>query len=430
MKVALLKHDESGNSVRQAIEMCGGLDGLKPDARVLIKPNLCTAGAHKKAFPPFGRNTTGAVVEELVVLLRRLGCRDITIGEGTVVNEEIGAVFKKALKYSGVDRIARDHGVRVVDFDEGPFESVELDGHRIDIAREALETDFLINVPVLKAHVQAVASLGMKNMKGALKPSSKKRFHKTDLDKMIAALNVRVPSNLTLIDGIYSLEHGGPFGPAHRRDLLIASTDVLAADLVGAMVMCKKPSEVGHLVEYARMTGRSLDIDSIEVLGEEIESVAMETSHEMSDEFMLEYFGVRMTWAEPPAKICSGCAMVPSVHFLYGKDNKGIKRPDVEVCIGEGATPHPESKTVFLVGDCAVNSNSDMDGAVKVKGCPPNLFDYMKILYKNTLEPGKANALMLKRATMTMLDKAGIYHEYIDHWDKPRSPEFDMSHFV
>jgi len=79
----------------------------------------------------------------------------------------------------------------------------------------------LINVPVLKTHGQCKVSLGMKNLKGCLSMSSKRAFHGKDLHRMIALLNTKIKPKLTIIDGLYAMEHGpSALGLAHRMNLL------------------------------------------------------------------------------------------------------------------------------------------------------------------------------------------------------------------
>jgi len=78
MTVALIKKSDYSNALEAAIEMCGGFKQLKPEHKVLIKPNL-VIGGRRGIFPPFGRVTTSDLMEKLVQLLIDKGCRDITI---------------------------------------------------------------------------------------------------------------------------------------------------------------------------------------------------------------------------------------------------------------------------------------------------------------------------------------------------------------
>jgi hypothetical protein len=85
-------------------------------------------------------------MEKLVRLLIDKGCRDITIGEGTPLAKELESDTTSAFKFAGMNRVAKQqYGVKLVDFEKGPFERIEMDGHRFSIVKAALEADFLIN---------------------------------------------------------------------------------------------------------------------------------------------------------------------------------------------------------------------------------------------------------------------------------------------
>jgi uncharacterized protein (DUF362 family) len=142
------------------------------------------------------------------------------------------------------------------------------------ISRTVLDSEFLINLPVLKTHHQARVSLGLKNLKGCLSMKSKMEFHRRGLDHMIAMLNTQLKPKLTVIDGIYAMENGPTaLGTAHRMDLIIAGKDNLSCDVVGSMVLGVEPSSVGHLREFASIVGRSTDLAEIDVKGENIKDV-------------------------------------------------------------------------------------------------------------------------------------------------------------
>ena len=92
---------------------------------------------------------------------------------------------------------------------------------------------------------------------------------------MIARLANRIPSSLTLLDGIYTTERGPYFeGRLRRSNILIASSDIFSADKVGAKVLGYDPCEVPHLVHAAKDFGRPIDLSDVEVVGERIEAVA------------------------------------------------------------------------------------------------------------------------------------------------------------
>jgi uncharacterized protein (DUF362 family) len=80
MVVSVVKLQEPLESLRQAIELCGGFEGLGRNDKVLIKPNICLS----EGMPIYGLVTTTSLLESLGQLLVEWGCHDISIGEGPV----------------------------------------------------------------------------------------------------------------------------------------------------------------------------------------------------------------------------------------------------------------------------------------------------------------------------------------------------------
>ena len=434
MAVALIKREKSSNSVQRAIDLCEGLRSLKNSDKVLIKPNL-VMGADQKIIPPFGIVTTASIVEELVQVLREKGCKDITIGEGSPVLKELGSNTTKAFKFSGLDRVAKEHNLKLIDFEAESFEKIELDGHPFQVAKRALETDFLINIPVLKTHGQTIVSLGMKNLKGCLKYSSKKRFHKSgNLEKLIALLNTHLNTQLTIIDGTYTLERGPSTGGlAHRRDLIIASPDILDADMVGAAVLGKNPSTIPHIKEFATQTNRSTDLNSIEIKGEKIEDVSDDLPWEPVPGSIFEDFGLKgfhVAAAKGDISICSAClGNMVFTHAMFAKDNPGIDVGNIEICIGQDSKASLNSEKVFLFGDCAIKANKGLKNAIELTGCPPDLGKYLPTLMSTILKKSKVRKLMLLRMIKMIGYKIGLYFEDFGLWEPYKSAEFDVNHY-
>jgi len=63
-----------------------------------------------------------------------------------------------------------------------------------------------------------------------------------------------------------------PDGKMHRSNLLVASADVLSADLVGAAILGYMPEKVPHIMHAADNHGRPWDFSDIEVVGESIDA--------------------------------------------------------------------------------------------------------------------------------------------------------------
>ena len=63
-----------------------------------------------------------------------------------------------------------------------------------------------------ETHDALAVTLGLKNMKGVVHPSDKKRFHKWGLAQTIVDLGQLAMPELTIVDGTVALEGVGPVG--------------------------------------------------------------------------------------------------------------------------------------------------------------------------------------------------------------------------
>jgi len=283
--VAIVRFEKRLESVRRAVDLSHGLDHLPNKANVFIKPNI-VFWTRTTPFPKWGVVTTSRVVEDMVTLLKERGIDEITIVEGIRTHDpKDRETAAHAFESLGYPVLKSRYGVKVLNVFERPFKKLDLGaGVVLNFNEDILQSDFVVNLPVLKTHSQAVVSLGIKNLKGLIDVPSRKKCHsphpKRDLNYMIARLANKLPPSFTLIDGIYTAERGPYFdGRLRRSNILIASYDIFSADKVGAKVLGYDPSEVPHLVHAAQDFGGPLDLSDVEVAGEKIETVASRHEH-------------------------------------------------------------------------------------------------------------------------------------------------------
>jgi uncharacterized protein (DUF362 family) len=439
MTVSLVKFDGSLDSLRNGIGLCGGFQKLGRNDRVLIKPNNCF---RHRIMPPYGMVTTSKVIDGVVQLLLEHGCKDISIGEGAIIGifEELEPYTKQGFKGTGIDKIAEKYGVTLLDFNQDPFRELDLGGVKIRVCRAALETDFLINIPVLKTHFQTKVSLGFKNLKGCLSQDSKKRFHMSRrLDTLICLLNEAIKSDLVVIDGIYMLEKGPETlaGTAYRKDLIIASPDIFECDVVGATILGIDPAQVDYLREFAQRHNHSFDISAIQIKGEDIESLKeqLEWRFEPDKELLTPAKITGLSAPYPGQTLCSACGATLALALsIFGKDNPGMDFGGVALYYGLGLKPERGTQKILLYGDCAIRSNKDLQNADNekaflVEGCPPALTKTLLLLMKALLNKPRMFRILLLRAMKLIGIRLGIYREIFPGWERYRSKEFDRSHF-
>jgi len=397
--VSIVKYRNPLESVRKAVELSHGLEGLPADAKVFIKPNI-VYWTRTTPFPKWGVITTSRIVEDMVMLLKERGVEDITIGEGIVLmNPNDRKTPAHAFESLGYNVLRDRYGVKCINIHERPFEKIDLgEGVALNFNADMIHSDFVVDLPVLKTHAQTMVSLGIKNLKGTLDIRSRKKSHssdpKKDLNYMVSRLSRVLPPSFTLLDGIYTNELGPSFdGKIKRSDILVASSDILSADMVGAKVLGYDPSEVPHLRQAASNYGRPDDLSDIDVVGESIASVA--SRHEYAfpyteDESLplpLKRMGIEgLAYRKYDLTLCTYCS------FLNGPILTGIVKlwkgepwDDVEVLTGKTMKPTPGKKKTILIGKCIYQANKDnphINEMIAVKGCPPSTKEIVEAFHQ------------------------------------------------
>jgi uncharacterized protein (DUF362 family) len=377
MAVALVKRpdDQTLEALRKAIEICGGFDDLKPGTKVILKPNMVMRSLFPNK-PPVGMVTPAETMECIIALLREHGCHDITIADGGVIHPELNLNTVSAYEAAGYNELSERLQVPLVDLNNGPFVTVDMEGLPVKIAKLITEAEFLIDIPVLKTHNQTKVSLGIKNLKGVIAYESKKDCHRHDLMRSIALLGRAIKVDLTIIDGTYGLQKGPTSDDYHKMDLFVAGNDILEVDIVGSWLLGYDPAEVEHLSIYAELAGRSLSLANVEVIGEKIADLAKP----------LEWYG---TWArdlialnkikgitiEPPdPTCCSGCGFgIATAVIKFFMKNPGKDFGNIAIAMGRQKITDPDMRKVIALGKCACETNSSHPNIVKVPGCPAGL---------------------------------------------------------
>ncbi|UCD00665.1 MAG: DUF362 domain-containing protein [Promethearchaeota archaeon] len=387
--VSVVNYEEPIESVRKSINLANGFEHLPSNAKVFIKPNIVYWNRHCD-YPKWGVITTSRVIEDIIILLKEQGIDDITIGEGIVSEDPKDTeTAKNAFEKLGYNLLIERYGIKVFNIFERPFEKIELaEGLTLKMNSDMLHSDFLVDLPVLKTHAQCVVSLGLKNLKGLINIASRKKMHSADpgqnLHYNVAQLANKIPPCLNIIDGIYTLERGPSFdGKAHRSNILIASTDILSADLVGAMLLDIDPLAVPHLLQAVKDRKRSLDLSDIDIKGEKVEDLA--SPHEWdyiyadNNTLPLPYqragiSGIKYhKYDETMCTYCSGLngILLSGIKMAW----KGIPYDNIEVLTGKVMKPTPGMNKTILVGQCMYNANKEdpnINEMIAVKGCPPS----------------------------------------------------------
>ncbi len=387
-KVGIVKYEKPFVSVKRAVDLSGAFDHLKTGDRVFVKPNI-VFWSRKVPMPPWGVITTTRVVEDVVKLLKDHGAGEIIIGEGTMTTEP-GDLKTPAHAFEtlGYNRLSKLYDVKILNLFEEKFIKVHLGNDiTLNCAKELLDADFVVSVPVLKTHAQTIVSLSQKNLKGCLDIKSRKKCHSNsverDLDFHVAALARLLPRASAVIDGIYSLERGPAYtGKARRTNIIAASADLLAADIAGAGLMGIDPADVPHLKIACKEKGIVPSIESIETAGEPISKTAIPHkwdfpfNHEKNLPFNLESIGVKgLSFPKFDHSLCTYCSeIIGPLQVALGNAWKGDPFDNVEILTGKIRLPSKGMNHTILMGKCQAElnrKNPDIKDAIIVPGCPP-----------------------------------------------------------
>ncbi len=385
-KVAIVKYKQPYKSTLEAVELSDALKNMPKNAKVVIKPNLL-AWNTAADFPKWGVITTSRIIEDICPILKDMGASEITLLEGVNnLDPNIEDPSEHAFSKLGYDKLEKRYGLKAVNAYTRPFEKVDLGPFSLKYAVDALESDFIVNLPVLKTHAQCQVSLAIKNLKGLIDIPSRKKCHSAipdrNLDFYVAHLADKLPPMASILDGIYTLERGPAFnGKARRSDIIVASADVISAEKVGAEILGHS-GKAGYIVKAAQNQNRAQDLSDIELLGERIEDV---TDYHMAEfEYTpdgklpapLAKVGIQgITYHKYDSTLCTGCSfMNGTLQTAIIAAHKGQPYDNIEILTGKVRQAAPGYNKTILFGNCIIKANKNnpnIKQAIKIKGCPP-----------------------------------------------------------
>jgi uncharacterized protein (DUF362 family) len=275
-KVAIVKGTKPVDATVEALQMIDVTEALSEEKPILIKPNYVDT-----SHPSTGITTDSRVIEGVVKFLKNRGVKKIVIGEGC----GFGDTFK-AFKVAGVDEVAKKWNVELVDLNKDELVEVNpphpLALKRVKVAKTALEST-IISVPKLKPHRMTDVTLSIKNMMGVMSPKGSMHTH---LNKNIVDLASIVKPSIAVVDGIVAGEGHETSANPVKMNLVIAGTDPVAVDAVGAAVMSIPPEKVKHLRLAEKKGLGTCNLEQIEMVGEPIEEVKRKFRRALSSKLL------------------------------------------------------------------------------------------------------------------------------------------------
>ncbi len=303
-----------------------GPDWISSGMRVVVKPNLLLP-----AKPDLAIVTNPLIVRLVVDYLLERGAR-VQVSDSPPVGS-----FRKVARTGGFHQVLEGLDVELKGFEGSVAVNVGEPFGTVEIARDAVEADLVINLAKLKAHAQMYLTLGVKNMFGTIIGLRKPEWHmRAGIDremfaKLLLRIHEAVSPGFTIVDGILALEGHGPgkSGTPRELGLLVGGADAHAVDKTvctllgidpGELLTCRLARQLGLFNGEVHVNG---NIDIVEDFRfPELNSLSM--GPESFNRFMRRYVIQKPVVDNEKCKLCGECWKVCPADVI-SHNTKGIR---------------------------------------------------------------------------------------------------------
>ena len=242
--VAITKGMSEGRSLEKALDLLPMDKIIQKGDKVIITPNWV-----KDKSPKDGVVVGPKTLKKLIQYIKTKEPSKIVIatGSGGAKTPDVG-----------YDKIIEEENLEFVDMNYGPFIDLELNHEIIKstpINEVIKDADVIISFTQLKYHEEATVTAAIKNIAMGYPPASIHGYPKKqtgiheDLHGFIRCFAKKVPIDLSIISLDKAMIGTGPSDgmAVDTPGLVIASTDPVAADSIGARLLGFLPQAVCYL---------------------------------------------------------------------------------------------------------------------------------------------------------------------------------------
>lgn len=259
--LSVVKNADRIEGVNKAIELLGGIERFvsKGDT-VVIKPNVAFATPAM-----LGATANPELVAEVVRLCYSRGGAKKVIVADNPINDPASC-----FRLSGIGKAATEAGAKVVLPKADYFKYTTLEGGELIVDWPVFyapfeKADKVIGISPVKDHQRSGASMSMKNWYGLL--GGRRNIFHQNIHTIISELPQMIKPTFVILDGTNVMMTNGPTGGSvldlKRKDTIIASTDLVAADSYGAGLLDMKVSDLPYITKAEKAGVGTTNIDSI-----------------------------------------------------------------------------------------------------------------------------------------------------------------------
>ncbi|MBD3228988.1 MAG: DUF362 domain-containing protein [Candidatus Lokiarchaeota archaeon] len=402
-KVAIISNDDSiKNAIEKAFDQYGGISKFIPSDKIIIKVN----GVH---FTDYSY-TDPQVLDAVIKLFVENGVNPAKI---FVIESCTSGLFTRMVfKISGLLNICEDNGVNIIYMDEGPKMMIMLgedEKYEVEISKfiydELVNTDnrknnIYIEIPKLKTHWCTKVTLGIKLQLGLLRDVSKAYKHHYYHEERLVDIFEEFKPDFCIVDALNGIAVGPcpPQNPdilsdyIYKYNLILAGTDVVSVDAVGAKLLGLENLEVPTTrIAYERNLGIG-NIDEISIITiprKDVDSLVQNVPWELRKVFPNNVdiiYGKELACYE-------GCVGLTLIYLeLLTLENPEIKEnASFTLLFGKGFEKKELEnlkEPICLVGSCCVEElgefiKSNYDDIYEVNNCG-NLGQYCNLVFNIT----------------------------------------------
>lgn len=319
-----------------------------------IKPNLVSGSVASN-----GATTHPEIVAGIIEYLQENGFTSLAMLEGSWVGDRTAEVAKLCGYYD----LEKKYQVPFWDMQKDKSFVKDCNGMELKLCQSLKKIDFLINVPVLKGHCQTKITCALKNMKGLIPNSEKRRFHSLGLHKPIAHLNTGIRQDFIVVDNIcgdLDFEDGG--NPVVMNRILTGCDPVLM-DAYVCHLMHYDVHEVPYVALAEKLGVGCADITKADICicGDKGEELLPKSRKVVEVQDSVE-----------EVESCSACYgyLIPALDRL--KKEGLLEKLDTKICIGQG---YRNQTGKLGIGHCTGSFEHHLEG------CPPmenEVYDFLK----------------------------------------------------
>jgi uncharacterized protein (DUF362 family) len=353
-------------------------------AEVVVKPNV---------FMPHAPATTDPrVVAGAISWLLGAGARRVIVAEESSISTYIGrgSSTRQALEHASYGEMVAAFDtprVRLAELRDEGTDRIPVQGglvlREVDYPRLLAQADRVVNVPILKFHLQTLITCAVKNTWSAADPLQRMMNHCWTLAGALLDVHHLRPPDLTLVDALQPLTRDHSYGDPLDFRLLMAGTDSIALDALGAYLL---GWDDALAIETVRL-GAGAGLGEGRVGELTLEGLALtelpRASAPEAPEVPAEFPPLEIEW-QCGRRVGPGCVAYMTAGLRSLAMQTPVPSGRWQVFIGEGPElPDKLGDRVLFIGACSLQGDTfrqvqrrlyldrRADDLTVIPGCPP-----------------------------------------------------------